>query len=300
MNEPRPSDGLVGAAAFGRLVAAVAQHQRGTAGPPLQPAIALWVALHGYISLRIAVPAFPWRPKTPAGGPHRADPADASRAVRELTAGAPLLGGRIGARIAAMTRSGRWGNELAGCRWNQPVPPLVHGPRPFGWGARAVRTRAGAGPCTARGDANQFRGLLEANRRCPTPASAAWPTWCSHQPPRRCRAGSESPRARRWQLPGHVHRRRRPRGWAHHGPDRRVPGSTGMTSPPLPSSHGLRDKDRPSRYRPTQALAGGVPVTGTPPEFEAPVHTAARQEAYRAVSELADWSSWAPFTAAVA
>jgi AcrR family transcriptional regulator len=60
VNDPRVPDELVGAAAFGRLVEAVAEHQGEGSGPPLQSAIALWVALHGYISLHCAVPAFPW------------------------------------------------------------------------------------------------------------------------------------------------------------------------------------------------------------------------------------------------
>lgn len=63
MNEARPTDELVGAAAFGRLVDAVAQHPDAAGTSPLEPAIALWVALHGYISLRDAVPAFPWPPE---------------------------------------------------------------------------------------------------------------------------------------------------------------------------------------------------------------------------------------------
>jgi AcrR family transcriptional regulator len=63
MNETRPTDELVGAAAFGRLVDAVAQHPSAAGASPLEPAVALWVALHGYISLRDAVPAFPWPPE---------------------------------------------------------------------------------------------------------------------------------------------------------------------------------------------------------------------------------------------
>ncbi len=63
VNQPRPPDQLVGAAAFERLIDAVAQHPRASGGSPLEPAIALWVALHGYISLREAVPAFPWPPE---------------------------------------------------------------------------------------------------------------------------------------------------------------------------------------------------------------------------------------------
>lgn len=63
VNETRPADELVGAPAFGRLVDAVAQHPGAAGGSPLEPAIALWVALHGYISLRDAVPAFPWPPE---------------------------------------------------------------------------------------------------------------------------------------------------------------------------------------------------------------------------------------------
>lgn len=63
MNETRPTDELVGAAAFGRLVDAVARHPDTAGGSPLEPAVALWVALHGYISLRDAVPAFPWPPE---------------------------------------------------------------------------------------------------------------------------------------------------------------------------------------------------------------------------------------------
>jgi AcrR family transcriptional regulator len=63
MNEPRPAHELLGGAAFGRLVEAVARHHRERSVAPLQPAIALWVALHGYVSLRSAVPAFPWPPE---------------------------------------------------------------------------------------------------------------------------------------------------------------------------------------------------------------------------------------------
>jgi AcrR family transcriptional regulator len=62
-NEPRLADELLGATAFGRLVEAVAHHQGEPSASPLQPAIALWVALHGYVSLRSAVPAFPWPPE---------------------------------------------------------------------------------------------------------------------------------------------------------------------------------------------------------------------------------------------
>lgn len=63
MNEIRPTEELVGAAAFGRLVDAVARHPDTAGASPLEPAVALWVALHGYISLRDAVPAFPWPPE---------------------------------------------------------------------------------------------------------------------------------------------------------------------------------------------------------------------------------------------
>lgn len=37
-----------------------------------------------------------------------------------------------------------------------------------------------------------------------------------------------------------------------------------------------------------------------PPDFEAPVDTAARRDAYRTVTEMADWSPWAPFANALA
>jgi AcrR family transcriptional regulator len=63
-----PLDRLSGGQAFGRLVEAVdAATVRGPAGErsgarasALLDATALWVALHGYATLRASVPAFPW------------------------------------------------------------------------------------------------------------------------------------------------------------------------------------------------------------------------------------------------
>lgn len=84
VNEPHSQAGdLSGADAFSRLVQAVAQRsvsgQHGNEraiGPftgnghdeatkdPLQVATAVWVALHGYVTLRESVPAFPWPPES--------------------------------------------------------------------------------------------------------------------------------------------------------------------------------------------------------------------------------------------
>ena len=65
MNEPRADTGqLQGGKAFSRLVEAVSH--RGDGRSPdaaLRDATAVWVALHGYVSLRDSVPAFPWPPE---------------------------------------------------------------------------------------------------------------------------------------------------------------------------------------------------------------------------------------------
>jgi AcrR family transcriptional regulator len=62
VNDPRAdTDQLAGADAFSRLVGAIAR--RGEGEPPdgvMRNATAVWVALHGYVSLRNSVPAFPW------------------------------------------------------------------------------------------------------------------------------------------------------------------------------------------------------------------------------------------------
>jgi AcrR family transcriptional regulator len=59
MTAPRPADELTGREAFTVLVDSVA----GTgSSDPLRDATALWVALHGYVTLRASVPAFPWPP----------------------------------------------------------------------------------------------------------------------------------------------------------------------------------------------------------------------------------------------
>lgn len=57
MSTARPIAELGGAEAFRVLVAAVA---RTGASDPTAEATALWVALHGMVSLRDALPAFPW------------------------------------------------------------------------------------------------------------------------------------------------------------------------------------------------------------------------------------------------
>jgi AcrR family transcriptional regulator len=65
VNEARPdTDQLAGAQAFSRLVQAVTHH-RDDAPPEviMRDATAVWVALHGYVSLRDSVPAFPWPPE---------------------------------------------------------------------------------------------------------------------------------------------------------------------------------------------------------------------------------------------
>ena len=73
MNRSRPIHELSGASAFQRLVSAVAAHNDSAArgygpdrerGPDaIETATALWVALHGYATLRTSVPAFPWPPE---------------------------------------------------------------------------------------------------------------------------------------------------------------------------------------------------------------------------------------------
>ena len=61
ITEPRPADELLGAAAFNKMVTAVAAHTGSEPGPKTSAdATTLWVALHGYASLQAAVPAFPW------------------------------------------------------------------------------------------------------------------------------------------------------------------------------------------------------------------------------------------------
>lgn len=62
VNQPRTdTDQLLGGEAFSRLVEAVARHGGGRSSETaLQDATAVWVALHGYVSLRDSVPAFPW------------------------------------------------------------------------------------------------------------------------------------------------------------------------------------------------------------------------------------------------
>lgn len=54
---------MVGAEAFGLLVRAIQEcvdADRSTAPSPQQAAIELWVAMHGYVTLRAGAPAFPW------------------------------------------------------------------------------------------------------------------------------------------------------------------------------------------------------------------------------------------------
>ncbi len=61
VTEPRPTEELLGAAAFTRLVSAVAAHTGKDPDPKTSgDATTLWIALHGYASLQAAVPAFPW------------------------------------------------------------------------------------------------------------------------------------------------------------------------------------------------------------------------------------------------
>jgi AcrR family transcriptional regulator len=66
MTDRRPAGALLGAAAFDRLLGAVARttgHPSAASRPgadTFTDATALWVALHGYASLRASVPAFPW------------------------------------------------------------------------------------------------------------------------------------------------------------------------------------------------------------------------------------------------
>ena len=61
ITEPRPADELLGAAAFTKLVAAVAAHTGKEPDPKTSAdPTTLWIALHGYASLQAAVPAFPW------------------------------------------------------------------------------------------------------------------------------------------------------------------------------------------------------------------------------------------------
>ena len=64
VNDPRSdTDQLAGAKAFSRLVRAVAGSGHGSPEVAMQDAVAVWVALHGYVSLRDSVPAFPWPPE---------------------------------------------------------------------------------------------------------------------------------------------------------------------------------------------------------------------------------------------
>jgi AcrR family transcriptional regulator len=65
VNEPRADTGqLLGGRAFSRLVEAVARHGEGRSPETaLRDATAVWVAMHGYVSLRDSVPAFPWPPE---------------------------------------------------------------------------------------------------------------------------------------------------------------------------------------------------------------------------------------------
>jgi len=72
VNRPRPIEELSGATAFQRLVTAVAARAGAGRGRDVgsdrdpdtaETATALWVALHGYASLRASVPAFPWPPE---------------------------------------------------------------------------------------------------------------------------------------------------------------------------------------------------------------------------------------------
>ena len=61
VNQSRPAEELTGAGAFALLADAVARHRgHDEHATTRQNALALWVALHGYVSLRAAVPAFPW------------------------------------------------------------------------------------------------------------------------------------------------------------------------------------------------------------------------------------------------
>ena len=56
-------DSLIGATAFDVLVDSVAAciaSGDSVADEPLAPATALWVALHGYVTLQSSVPGFPW------------------------------------------------------------------------------------------------------------------------------------------------------------------------------------------------------------------------------------------------
>ena len=65
VNQQRPdTDSLVGSDAFGRLMEAVARGAAHVPAEDLMPtATSVWVALHGYVSLRDSVPAFPWPPE---------------------------------------------------------------------------------------------------------------------------------------------------------------------------------------------------------------------------------------------
>ncbi|MFC4787144.1 TetR/AcrR family transcriptional regulator [Nocardioides sp. MAHUQ-72] len=60
MSAPRSVEELLGGSAFGRLLDAVNRQSSGPEGRAIVDATALWVSLHGYVSLRAAVPAFPW------------------------------------------------------------------------------------------------------------------------------------------------------------------------------------------------------------------------------------------------
>jgi len=62
MTAPRSIPELGGADTFGVLVQAVARRsaQHGFQSDPQADATALWVAIHGLVTLRDAVPAFPW------------------------------------------------------------------------------------------------------------------------------------------------------------------------------------------------------------------------------------------------
>ncbi|MGZ4598174.1 MAG: TetR/AcrR family transcriptional regulator [Actinomycetes bacterium] len=63
MTEPKSPDALLGAEAFDALVGAVracVESGDSTSDAPGHDATALWVALHGFATLRASVPAFPW------------------------------------------------------------------------------------------------------------------------------------------------------------------------------------------------------------------------------------------------
>ncbi|MCW2688035.1 MAG: transcriptional regulatory protein, partial [Mycobacterium sp.] len=58
-------DSMLGAEAFAFLLDTVrecAATARSNSTKPMEDATALWVALHGYVSLRAAIPDYPWPP----------------------------------------------------------------------------------------------------------------------------------------------------------------------------------------------------------------------------------------------